>query len=171
MKLLFDQMLGNLARWCRILGIDSGFFTGESDSQLIGLAKKQDRIVITRDSELAKRCGRSGPGGGIDGPEARIGCVLVKDGTLEEQIAQILKETGAAVTFPEKTRCASCNGELVLVPKAGVEGEVEKTTFAHHERFWRCSGCKKLFWEGGHWKNITRIYGKAKSLMDAYPPL
>jgi uncharacterized protein with PIN domain len=153
MNLLFDEMLGNLARWCRILGIDSSFYTGKSDSQLFQIAKAEDRTLVTRDLKLAERCGKGG-----------VRFILVKGERIEEQTAQVLKESGAAVTFPEKTRCASCNGELSAVPKESVVGEVETDTFAHHERFWRCSVCKKVFWEGGHWRNIQRIYGKAKAL-------
>ncbi|MEW6749201.1 MAG: Mut7-C RNAse domain-containing protein [Candidatus Micrarchaeota archaeon] len=161
-------MLGNLASWCRILGIDSSCFKGDSDSQLIQEAEQQNRIVITRDSELAKRCGTGGAENrtGCGKPDAGNGvrCVLVRGGTLEEQLAQILKETGAEVSFPEKTRCASCNGELEGVPKESVKEDVETETFAHTEKFWRCRECRKVFWEGGHWKNIRRIYGDAKRI-------
>jgi len=158
MKLLFDEMLGSLARWCRILGIDSAIFKGKSDSQLLDLAKADCLVLVTRDLQLAERCGKGG-----------VRHILIKSEKIEEQIAQVLKESGAVATFPEKTRCASCNGELSIVPKASVEGEVEADTFAHHERFWRCKDCKKLFWEGGHWKNIKRIYDKAKAMLRCPP--
>jgi uncharacterized protein with PIN domain len=35
MRLIFDQMLRRTATWCRILGIDSEFFEGKSDSELL----------------------------------------------------------------------------------------------------------------------------------------
>jgi predicted nuclease of predicted toxin-antitoxin system len=95
MNLLFDEMLGNLARWCRILGIDSSFYTGKSDSQLFQIAKAEDRTLVTRDLKLAERCGKGG-----------VRFILVKGERIEEQTAQVLKESGAAVTFPEKTRRA-----------------------------------------------------------------
>lgn len=151
MRFIFDEMLKNLASWCRILGLDSEFFPGGSDSALLEHAKQSGRILITRDTGLAKRCERHG-----------VRCIFIENDGIEEQLAQLLKESGAEPTFPEKTRCASCNGELEDVPKESVKDDVGADTFAHTRRFWRCSRCGKVFWEGGHWKNIRRIYEDAR---------
>lgn len=153
MRLLFDEMLRRLASWCRILGIDSEFLPGKSDSALLLYAQKNGMALITRDFPLASRCEKRG-----------VRFILIKSDRIEEQIAQILRESGAAVSFPEKTRCASCNGELGVVQKEGVADSVPPNVLAGHEKFWRCTKCGRVFWEGGHWKNITRIYGEAKKL-------
>jgi len=151
MRFLFDEMLKNLAHWFRILGIDSEFFTGKSDTQLLEYARKNRLIFVTRDFPLYERCKKKG-----------VDCVLVKDEPLEDQIVQVLNETGATVTFPQKTRCASCNGELE--EKAGEElaGEIPEKTSAHQQKFWKCKNCGKVFWEGSHWKNINRIFGNVQ---------
>lgn len=77
----------------------------------------------------------------------------------------MLKESGATVTFPEKTRCAKCNGELIDATAEDVKADVPEAVAKTHSKFWRCSSCKRIYWEGGHWKNIMRIYEKAKALM------
>ena len=154
MKLLFDEMLKNLASWCRILGIDSEFSSGRSDSQLLEHAKKTGRIFVTRDFPLSLRCEKWG-----------VRCILIKSDAIEEQLAQVIRETGAEVSFPEKTRCAACNGELDVVPKESVREGLPDNVIAHHDRFWKCRSCGKVFWEGGHWKNIRRIYGRVKELL------
>lgn len=153
MKLLFDEMLKNLASWFRILGFDSAFSSGKSDSQLLHLAMKEGRTLVTRDLPLTLRCEKHG-----------VGFVFIKSDIIEEQIAQVLRETGLRPIFPNFTRCASCNGELADAPKEGLAGKVPANTLEHHERFWRCKTCGKIFWEGGHWKNIRRIYEKALEL-------
>jgi len=153
MRFIFDEMLKNLSSWCRILGFDSEFFSGKSDSELLEHAEKSERIFVTRDAELAKRCGKHG-----------VKHIFIKGESIEEQLGQLLRESKAEPTFPEKTRCASCNGELEDVPKESVKDDVESETFSHTERFWRCSRCGKVFWEGGHWKNIKRIYEDAKRI-------
>jgi len=154
MKLLFDEMLKRTVSWCRIFGIDSEFLPGKTDTQLLEYAKNNKLIFVTRDAQLYERCVKAG-----------VKSLLIKSDVIEEQIAQIVKETGAAISFPEKTRCASCNGELETVKKDDVKDLVPKTTYEVHETFWRCLDCKKLYWEGGHWKNISKVYEKVKTLL------
>ncbi|MFH0884990.1 MAG: Mut7-C RNAse domain-containing protein [Candidatus Micrarchaeota archaeon] len=153
MKLLFDEMLKHLASWCRLLGIDSAFYTGRSDSQLLHAAMKETRILVTRDMPLSLRC-----------EKYDVKFIFIKSDRIEEQIAQVLKETGISVEFPNFKRCASCNGELEEASKEAANGKVPQNTLEHNERFWRCKSCGKFFWEGGHWKNIMRVYEKAKAL-------
>ena len=56
MKVLCDQMLGSLATWLRFLGIDT-FYVKEqlSDDDLLQIARKEKRILITKDKELTLR--------------------------------------------------------------------------------------------------------------------
>jgi uncharacterized protein with PIN domain len=153
MKLLFDEMLKHLASWCRLLGIDSAFYPGRGDGQLLHAAMKEKRTLITRDRPLTLRCEKYG-----------VRFIFIKSDAIEEQIAQVLKETGLAVEFPNFKRCAACNGELEEAAKEAAEGKVPQNTLEHNERFWRCKSCGKFFWKGGHWVNIMRVYEKAKAL-------
>jgi uncharacterized protein with PIN domain len=158
MKFLFDEMLKRLASWCRILGLDSAFYSGKGDTALIALAKKEGRIVVTRDLALSLRCEKAG-----------LRCVFIKSDDIVEQIAWLVKDTGAQgeISFPEKTRCASCNGELEAVGRDAMRagGKLPENVIEHHERFWRCLSCGKVYWEGGHWRNIMRLYEQAKAKM------
>jgi len=152
-KFLFDEMLRNLASWCRILGIYSEWLSGRNDSQLLDYARKNGLIFVTRDVQLSLRCEKAG-----------VKCVSIHSQEIEEQIVQVLRETGVKISFPEKTRCASCNGELDIVGKDAVK-ELPANVLEHHEKFWKCKKCGKVFWEGGHWNNIRRIYGKVQEIL------
>jgi uncharacterized protein with PIN domain len=56
MRLLCDQMLGTLAKWLRLIGFDTFYATKEmDDSELLQIAKKEKRIILTRDKELLVR--------------------------------------------------------------------------------------------------------------------
>jgi len=154
MRLLFDDMLKRLASWCRILGMDSEFLPNKGDSFLLAHAEKNGLVLITRDLPLTLRCEKRG-----------VKFIKIKSDIIEEQIAQIIRETGVEVSFPAKTRCAACNGELDVVPKEGVAESVPPNVLANHEQFWKCKKCGKVFWEGGHWNNIRRIYEQAKALI------
>lgn len=154
MKLLFDEMLKSLASWARILGIYSEFYAGKSDSELLTHAKKEGLVMVTRDIRLHIRCQSGG-----------VRSILIKSDAIEEQLAQLLGESGATVAFPEKTRCARCNGELQDASPASVKADVPETVLKMQKKFWKCSSCSRVYWEGGHWKNINRIYDKVKAIM------
>ncbi len=150
-RFLFDEMLKKLASWCRILGLDSQWYSGKSDTQLLALAKKEGLVFVTRDLPLSIRCEKAG-----------VRCVFIKSDDIVEQLAWLIKESGAEkeISFPEKTRCAACNGELdsVGAEEAKTAGKLPENVIGHHETFWRCRSCGRFYWEGGHWMNIRRIY-------------
>ena len=154
MKFLFDEMLKRTASWCRIFGLDVEFVSGRTDSELLARAKAGNLILATRDVELAARCRKAG-----------VACVFVLSDQREEQIAQIVRESGAEMAFPEGTRCPDCNGILAVVDRADVKAEVPEKVAGLEIGFWRCRECRKVYWEGGHWKNITRVHDKVKELL------
>ena len=50
-----DAMLGNIARKLRLLGYDSQYFSDIDDEKLIDSARKEKRIIISKDEELIKK--------------------------------------------------------------------------------------------------------------------
>jgi uncharacterized protein with PIN domain len=54
-KFLADGMLGKLSRWLRMLGQDVIYSVEFDDSELLELAKREDRVLLTKDLELYKR--------------------------------------------------------------------------------------------------------------------
>jgi hypothetical protein len=155
MEFLFDEMLKRLASWSRILGLDSEYFTGKSDSELLEYAKKNKKILVTRDMPLSLRCEKHG-----------VRFIFIKSDDIVEQIVYLIKESGSEnnISFPEKTRCAKCNGELEIIGREEIaaSGKLPENVTTNHEKFWRCTKCGKIYWEGGHWKNIRRIYDRVR---------
>jgi len=146
-RLIFDEMLKRTATWCRIFGVDSLHAKDMEDSEILKTAKDEERILVTRDEELAKRCA-----------SADVRVILLKTDKPEDQLKQLKSELGDIFTFPEKTRCPACNGELETVDKEKVKGRVIDNVYEQNEKFWVCRECGKTYWEGSHWKNIMRIY-------------
>lgn len=153
-KLLFDEMLKKACAWMRIFGIDSAYAGGRDDDALLKAALDGGLVLATRDVELAKQCAAHG---------AR--CVLVRSDKAEAQIAQIAEELGLEFGFPEESRCPACNGELRAAGKKEAEGKVPDNVFAQNEEYWVCVGCGKIYWRGGHWANITRIFENVKAAL------
>lgn len=135
-----DEMLGSLAKWLRILGYDTTYERDKNDDDIIEFARKESRLLLTRDKELAKRMvGRS---------------LYVRSDDLDEQARQVIRTFD--LHFDEKmTRCARCNGQLRRIDKSEAELEAPARTFAMTDEYFRCEACNKLYWKGTHWKKIV----------------
>lgn len=153
MKLLLDEMLKKTVKFVRIFGIDADFAEGRDDNELMEAARKSGMVLVTRDAELYSRCVKAG-----------VRAFFIKSDQLEEQLAEMKKGLGLQFTFPEKTRCPACSTPLEEVQRGEVAGLVEPQVLERFDRFWICKKCNKAYWEGSHWKNITRIYETAMEL-------
>ena len=54
-KFIADCMLGKLVKWLRIFGYDTTYITCSTDSFLILSARKDNRILLTRDTHLIQK--------------------------------------------------------------------------------------------------------------------
>jgi uncharacterized protein with PIN domain len=153
MNLILDEMLGRLAKWLRIFGIDTDYAKGMDDDGLLEFAKTQNRVLITKDEPLVQRCKKLG-----------INCYFLKAEKLEEQLAELKRELKLKFTFPDKTRCPACNHPLKTVSGSEVQSLVHENVQKRFDKFWLCKNCNKAYWEGSHWRNLTRIFNEAKKL-------
>ena len=140
--LLADAMLGRLAKWLRLLGLDTLYAGRRTDHQIAALARAEERIVLTRDRELMRRRG--------------IRCLYVDSQVLEEQLVQVLDaldlgSPGARVGDP---RCPQCNQALAPVTREEVRAHVPPYVWQTQRVFHRCAQCDKIYWPGTHWDRI-----------------
>ena len=123
-RFLVDLMLMRLGRWLRLLGQDVANPEGGRDAELLLQAKKEIRIIITRDKVLFQTC----PGAGVQ-------CVLIRSSAISDQLLEMAGEGLTLRLDPQ--RCTLCNGPLEEMEITGMKR-------------WQCWACKKLYWEGGH---------------------
>ena len=144
---LCDAMLGGLARWLRAAGYDAEFQYGIDDRHLVRLARESGRTLLSSDGPLFQR-------------------KIIKDGLVKalyvpRQLTKLqqLRFVLEALKLPlAEARCMSCGGPLEEVPKHSVTGEAPPLAYRNCDRFWRCSRCGKLLWQGTHWQRIiTRL--------------
>lgn len=153
MRFLADVMLKKAGRWLRMLGYYVEDPESEDDDRILEQAGKKALILLTMDEELHARAGRRG-----------IQTFLVTKIHNTKQVAQIMKEFELTLDqFPSRTRCSTCNGYLKEAGKSEVKGKVPEKSFAAHERFWLCTSCHQVFWEGAHWDKIKREVEKIKT--------
>jgi uncharacterized protein with PIN domain len=140
-RFLADEMLGTLAKWLRMMGYDTEYARDLPDGEVLKLAGAEDRVILTRDKQLAGRAGGRG--------------LLITSEVLDEQLEQVASafEMMDAGTM---TRCTVCNGELERVGKDAVAGRVPERVLEIRDEFYVCPRCGQIYWKGTHWDNITR---------------
>ncbi len=147
-RFLADAMLGRLARWLRILGYDAEYFPGEDDD-LLRLARRERRVLLTRDTRLLRR--RSA---GVRPPLADTDPLpphlFIQSDHVMEQLRQVVAALRLDPTVPPARRCACCNAVIEPRTKAEVFGLVPEFVWSHHETFWACPGCQRIYWAGTH---------------------
>ena len=156
MKFIADCMLGKLARWLRMLGHDVTYNIQLNDNDLLELAKKENRVLLTKDLELYKRAN----GKDID--------ALYLEGKSEsERLAEVAKRYISILEIDmEKSHCPVCNTKLKATPKDQLSGEIEKNTFTYYDKFWKCPNCGQVYWQGAHWKQITNTLKEAQAKLE-----
>lgn len=134
-----DVMLGSLARWLRIMGYDAAYQRDKDDSEILEGARREGRIVLTRDKELAWRMGDDG--------------IYVESDDPMEQLDQVSEAFGLSLD-ESHTRCTVCNGELEAVDPSEIDSSVPPGALESNDEFYRCLRCGKVYWRGSHWTNI-----------------
>lgn len=152
MKFIADGMLGKLTRWLRMLGHNVKYSNKLDDAQLTTIAKKERRVLLTRDLELYQQATAKG-----------IDAFYMEGQTEAERLAELAKRLDIPLEIDMKrSRCPKCNAKIGLTPKEKVANKVEKSTFAHYEDFWECPKCGQVYWQGAHWKRIRKTLEEAK---------
>ncbi len=144
MKFLADGMLGKLTRWLRMLGHDVKYSTKLDDDELSATAKKERRILLTKDLALYQRATAKG-----------INALYVEGENEAARLAELAKRFGFSLVIDlENSRCPKCNAKLRGALKEKLADKVEKNTFAYYSNFWKCPRCGQIYWQGAHWDHI-----------------
>jgi len=141
-----DEMLNDLAIALRLVGFVSVYKKWENDEALVSEAKASNGFILTSDKPLAERCEKSG---------ASAVSVPISLGK-KEKLVFVLKTLNIKEIYPE-TICTVCNGALEKAGKDKVVGNVPDTVLESFSEFLVCPDCKKVFWQGSHWKRISEF--------------
>ncbi|WP_099211917.1 Mut7-C RNAse domain-containing protein [Thermococcus henrietii] len=151
MKFIADMMLGRLARWLRLYGYDT-LYGIEDDDEIIEVAQKEGRVVLTKDVALARRAERLG-----------AKAFLLRSNSLEGQVEE-LKRLGVQFEelFPANARCPKCNGPIKAVPKEAVKGKVPPGVYEDYNEFYVCQNCGQIYWPGKQWREMLKMDKKLR---------
>jgi uncharacterized protein with PIN domain len=150
-RFIADRMLGTLTRYLRFMGYDTTSANRlaegntKEDTLLLDIAVQEQRILLTRDAELARR--------------GRDRAVLVRPEEVMEQVQQLI-DLGLVKRRLSMSRCSLCNTAL---RDANAE-EIGGADYAPQDRlglsFLWCHHCRRLYWNGSHGRNIGERLGR-----------
>jgi len=150
-------MLGRLAKWLRILGYDTAYFSDITDEELVHRALQEKRVILTRDTHLIKR-------------KLARRCLLIESDQVLEQLKQVMEEFKLKAPNREMLkRCLLCNTSLSTISKERVKGRVPPYVYKTQRSFAYCSRCDRIYWRGTH---IHRVFDRLSQLRStSTPPL
>lgn len=149
-RFIADRMLGTLTRYLRFMGYDTESANSleegnkKEDTLLLGMAREQHRILLTRDAELARR--------------AQEQAIYLGSEDVMEQVQQLIdyRVIERRLTL---SRCSLCNTKL----REANTCEIERTDYAPRDwrntRFYWCEQCHKLYWNGSHGRQLEDRIG------------
>ena len=140
-----DVHLGKLARRLRLLGFDTIYRNVLEDEEIIRIARTDHRIILTRDGEiLSNKTTRSYR------PDSIFS---------DEQVREVLSVFNLRGQIRPFSLCIKCNGEIIPVDKDSVIVLVSPRSGQFMEHFWRCQGCRKIYWQGSHYEKLRKWFG------------
>jgi len=156
-KLVADGMLGSLTRKLRLYGLDVLYFSDLEDAELLDKSRIEGRTLLTSDRELHRQALKKG-----------IGCILVSAKGEVAMAAQVFGGLGISPTMEvSSARCPSCNGVVVPAETGEVLDAVPAGVLSRQKKFYRCSSCHHVYWEGSHWFRLSRFDEQVKEAMKA----
>jgi uncharacterized protein len=151
MKFIVDNNAGKLVKWLRMMGYDTAFFNGTDDWQMVMIALKEDRVILTRDTQILKR--------GVIA-SGRVKALFIQSDNQEEQVRQVVETFHLDTESGLFTICLEDNGPLEVKTKAQVEGRVPPYVFSTQEKYMECPVCHRIYWKGTHWQAMMKKMGR-----------
>jgi uncharacterized protein with PIN domain len=151
-RFMADAMLGGLARWLRILGLDTAYDPAISDAELVRRGLGEGRHILTRDRRLPQ--------------EWRVTrCTVLESEEVDGQLAEVMERFPVRESIRPFSRCTLCNGLLERLSPEEARDQVPPRVYELRTSFLRCPGCRRVYWEGSHTRRIrqrlARILGGA----------
>lgn len=139
-KFIADCHLGKLAKYLRLMGIDTLYFPHIQDDALLQRANNEDRTILTRDRCLSQR--KNAPVFFLEPKETRAQLKKVID-------HYKLKENPAPYS-----RCIVCNTPLQVVDKEKIIDSLPEKVKKYFDYFEYCPTCDRIYWRGDHYRHM-----------------
>lgn len=132
-----------LGRWLRAAGYDTGLaINGESDRELFNRARREGRLLLTRDRKLQEYRDADGT------------VVLLYADTLDAQARELRQRLDIDWLHKPFSRCLVCNTPL----RDGAPADAVIPDDIDRGPLRSCPGCGRVYWQGSHlWRMRARL--------------
>jgi uncharacterized protein with PIN domain len=121
------------------------------DNELIAIAKKEKRVLLTRDFELYQQA-----------TAKNVEAFYLEGQTREQKLAELARRFNIDLDVDlTRSRCPRCNTRVRRIPKEEAMDKVERNTLVHYDEFWTCTKCGQIYWQG-----IIRTLEKVKEAVE-----
>ena len=146
-KFVVDNNVGKLAKWLRIMGYDSLLFTDKDDGKMIEIALSQDRIILTKDTQIMKRRLVT---------SNKLKAIFIYDDYPKAQLSQVVSALNLDYQFRPFSLCLECNERLVERGRDEVRDLVPPYVFKTQSQYMQCPLCHRVYWRGTHWQAMSK---------------
>jgi uncharacterized protein with PIN domain len=119
------------------MGYDTLYLGRARDGDLLELANRERRTLLTRDLRLARTAGKDT-------------AYHVRAERIEAQLPEVVAAFGLDPEADPLSRCLECNHLLTALEAGDVRGRVPPHILASHRKFSGCPACGRVYWEGSH---------------------
>ena len=146
-KFILDVHLGKLAKYLRMLGFDTMYQNDYDDKIIIRISIMEHRIILTRNISLLK-------------VKSVTHGYFIRDQKSEGQLTGVLKHFDLYRDMDPFSRCIKCNGKLERIEKKEITRQLEPLTRQYFNKFFRCTKCQAIYWEGSHYDHMKSFINK-----------
>jgi uncharacterized protein len=148
---ILDVHLGKLAKTLRLFGFDTLYRNDYDDPEIVQIAAKEKRIILTRDRHL------------LQAGAVQRG-YWVRSDFVEMQLEEVLKRFDLFSQIVPFQRCLLCNGPIEKTAKEDVLTRLEPKTILYYNTFFQCHHCGQVYWRGSHFEKLCDKIGKWQAM-------
>lgn len=148
-RFVADGHLGKLARHLRMAGFDTLWDNDWEDDHIVRISALQRRTILTRDKAMLRR-------GDVERG------YFVRAVESEAQLAEVVARMQLEALVAPFTRCRECNVPLEDVPREAVLERLPDKARELYDRFKRCPGCERVYWEGTHFQRMKGVLDRLR---------
>ncbi len=139
-KFIADCHLGKLAKYLRLMGIDTLYFPHIEDDKLVEMASNEYRIILTRDRSLSQR--KHAPVFFLEATDTKT------------QLKTLIEHYNLKELPLPFSRCIVCNTPLQVIEKEKIMDVLPKKVQIYFDYFEYCPTCDRVYWRGDHYRHM-----------------
>lgn len=139
-RFIADCHLGKLAKYLRLMGVDTLYFPHIEDARLIEMANNEHRIILTRDYSLSQR--KHAP------------VFFLKATDIKNQLKRLINHYGLKEHTAPFSRCIVCNTPLQVIEKEDIIDILPTKVKKYFDYFEYCPTCDRVYWQGDHYRHM-----------------